>query len=67
MKEREEELIRLREQSVSNDISDIKNDVNEEENDDNSVKDDEKEPEDQVIAEKTSVKFNDVKPIFQNR
>ena len=66
MKEREEELIRIREKSVSNDISDIKDDANEDVNDDNSVKDD-KEPEEQVIEEKTSVKFNDVKPIFQNR
>ena len=66
MKEREEELIRIREKSVSNDISDIKDDTNEDVNDDNSVKDD-KEPEEQIIEEKTSVKFNDVKPIFQNR
>jgi len=65
LKEREEELIKLREQSVSNDISDDKNDVNEDENDNNSDKDD-KDPEDSVIEEKGSVKFTDVKPIFQS-
>jgi len=65
LKEREEELIKLREQSVSNDISDDKNDVNEDENDTNSDKDD-KDPEDSVIEEKGSVKFTDVKPIFQS-
>ena len=59
-------MIKLREQSVSNDISDDKNDVNEDENDNNSDKDD-KVPEDSVIEEKSSVKFTDVKPIFQNR
>ena len=60
-------MIRLREQSVSNDISDIKDDVNEDENDDNSVKDDKDPAEEHVIEEKNIVKFNDVKPIFQNR
>ena len=59
-------MIKLREQSVSNDISDDKNDVNEDENDNNSDKDD-KDPEDSVIEEKGSVKFTDVKPIFQSR
>ena len=59
-------MIKLREQSISNDISDDKNDVNEDENDNNSDKDD-KDPDDSVIEDKGSVKFTDVKPIFQSR